>query len=434
MPAARGLVCVVSAGTSDAPVAAEAALTLRRLGAGGRAASNDVGVAGLHRLLGARDRARRGRLPVVVAGMEGALPSVVGGLIGVPLVAVPTSVGYGAAFGGLAALLAMLNSCAPGVDGREHRQRLRRGRLRRPGRPTRAARPGRGARAASAGSTRRPAPAATCCSARWSTPASTAEVVAADAVDAVAPERIAVRPSRSRAAAIAATQAVVEVADVASRTADLERRPGAHRRGRPARRRAVALRASACSRGWPRPRRRVHGIQPGRGALPRGGRARRDRRRRRACAPGCVALGLERLVVLAGRPRLRARSRAAHGRCACRRRRSSSCCAGIPGPRRPGGARAVHADRRRPAAALGRRLGRAAGRWPSIGSGSAPAAATCRRMPTSSGCWSASRWSTAARAARPGAGAGDQRRRPRPAALAGRPRRAARRRRVATPG
>jgi NCAIR mutase (PurE)-related protein len=76
---------------------------------------NDVGVAGLHRVLGVRDRLSQADCLVVVAGMEGALPSVVGGLTGVPLVAVPTSVGYGASFGGLAALLAMLNSCAPGV-------------------------------------------------------------------------------------------------------------------------------------------------------------------------------------------------------------------------------------------------------------------------------------------------------------------------------
>ena len=75
----------------------------------------DVGVAGLHRLLGVRDRLEQADCLVVVAGMEGALPSVVGGLVGVPLVAVPTSVGYGASLGGVAALLAMLNSCAPGV-------------------------------------------------------------------------------------------------------------------------------------------------------------------------------------------------------------------------------------------------------------------------------------------------------------------------------
>lgn len=114
MPTPRGTVAVVSAGTSDAPVAAEAALTARVHGAGVDVVT-DVGVAGLHRLLGVRDRLERADCLVVVAGMEGALPSVVGGLVGVPLVAVPTSVGYGASLGGVAALLAMLNSCAPGV-------------------------------------------------------------------------------------------------------------------------------------------------------------------------------------------------------------------------------------------------------------------------------------------------------------------------------
>jgi NCAIR mutase (PurE)-related protein len=114
LPAPRGRVTVVSAGTSDAPVAAEAALTVRVFGAG-VVVVNDVGVAGLHRVLAVRDDLARSDCLVVVAGMEGALPSVVGGLTGVPLVAVPTSVGYGASFGGIAALLAMLNSCAPGV-------------------------------------------------------------------------------------------------------------------------------------------------------------------------------------------------------------------------------------------------------------------------------------------------------------------------------
>jgi len=114
IPTARGRVAVISAGTSDAPVAAEAALTATVHGAG-VTRIEDVGVAGLHRLLEARDRFAGADCLVVVAGMEGALPSVVGGLTGVPLVAVPTSVGYGASFGGVAALLAMLNSCAPGV-------------------------------------------------------------------------------------------------------------------------------------------------------------------------------------------------------------------------------------------------------------------------------------------------------------------------------
>lgn len=115
LPTARGTVAVVSAGTSDAPVAAEVALTAAVFGAGVERI-DDVGVAGLHRLLEVRDRLATADCLVVVAGMEGALPSVVGGLTGVPLVAVPTSVGYGASFGGLAALLAMLNSCAPGVS------------------------------------------------------------------------------------------------------------------------------------------------------------------------------------------------------------------------------------------------------------------------------------------------------------------------------
>ena len=114
MPTSRGTVAVVSAGTSDAPVAAEAALTVRVHGAGVDLIE-DVGVAGLHRLLAVQDRLEQADCLVVVAGMEGALPSVVGGLTGVPLVAVPTSVGYGTSFGGVTALLAMLNSCAPGV-------------------------------------------------------------------------------------------------------------------------------------------------------------------------------------------------------------------------------------------------------------------------------------------------------------------------------
>jgi pyridinium-3,5-biscarboxylic acid mononucleotide synthase len=114
LPIARGTVAVVSAGTSDAPVAAEAALTVAVHGAAVDRI-DDVGVAGLHRLLGVRDRLAAADCLIVVAGMEGALPSVVGGLTGVPIVAVPTSVGYGASLGGVAALLAMLNSCAPGV-------------------------------------------------------------------------------------------------------------------------------------------------------------------------------------------------------------------------------------------------------------------------------------------------------------------------------
>jgi len=114
LPEGRGLVLVVSAGTSDGPVAAEALVTARVHGAGAERV-DDVGVAGIHRLLAVRDRFEQADALVVVAGMEGALPSVVGGLTGVPLVAVPTSTGYGTGVGGYAALLAMLNSCAPGV-------------------------------------------------------------------------------------------------------------------------------------------------------------------------------------------------------------------------------------------------------------------------------------------------------------------------------
>jgi NCAIR mutase (PurE)-related protein len=114
LPRERGTVVVVSAGTSDGAVAAEAAFVARTFGAGVERIT-DVGVAGIHRLLAVQARLDRADCVVVVAGMEGALPSAVGGLVGVPVVAVPTSVGYGASYGGLAALLAMLNSCAPGV-------------------------------------------------------------------------------------------------------------------------------------------------------------------------------------------------------------------------------------------------------------------------------------------------------------------------------
>lgn len=113
-PTPKGQVTVVSAGTSDLPVAQEAVVTARAMGA--RVESIfDVGVAGIHRLLAYRDQLRAARVIVVVAGMEGALASVVGGLIDAPVIAVPTSIGYGASFNGLAALLAMLNSCASGV-------------------------------------------------------------------------------------------------------------------------------------------------------------------------------------------------------------------------------------------------------------------------------------------------------------------------------
>jgi pyridinium-3,5-biscarboxylic acid mononucleotide synthase len=113
-PQSSGTVLIVTAGTSDLPVAEEASVASRAFG--GRVERlTDVGVAGIHRLLARRDVLADASVIIVVAGMDGALPSVVGGLVRVPVIAVPTSVGYGASFGGLAALLTMLNSCASGV-------------------------------------------------------------------------------------------------------------------------------------------------------------------------------------------------------------------------------------------------------------------------------------------------------------------------------
>jgi NCAIR mutase (PurE)-related protein len=110
----RGKILVVCAGTSDLPVAREAAVIARFLGNEVEELA-DIGVAGLHRLLDKLDLLRQAAVVIVVAGMEGALPSVIGGLVAAPVIAVPTSVGYGAGFGGIAALLGMLNSCAGGV-------------------------------------------------------------------------------------------------------------------------------------------------------------------------------------------------------------------------------------------------------------------------------------------------------------------------------
>jgi len=110
----RGTILIVTAGTSDLPVAEEAAVTASALG-DCVARVTDVGVAGIHRLLARGDELTRAAVVIVVAGMDGALPSVVGGLVRAPVIAVPTSVGYGASFNGLAALLTMLNSCAAGV-------------------------------------------------------------------------------------------------------------------------------------------------------------------------------------------------------------------------------------------------------------------------------------------------------------------------------
>ena len=111
----HGLVAIVAAGTADLPVAEEARVTAEMMGARVELHA-DVGVAGIHRLFRVVERLRAARALVVVAGMEGALPSVVGGLVDRPVIAVPTSVGYGASFGGIAALLGMLNSCAAGVS------------------------------------------------------------------------------------------------------------------------------------------------------------------------------------------------------------------------------------------------------------------------------------------------------------------------------
>ena len=111
----KGTIVVAAAGTSDLPVAEEAARTAELMG-NDVVRLYDVGVAGLHRILGERARLAAARVVIVVAGMEGALPSVIAGLVSVPVIAVPTSIGYGASFGGLTALLAMLNSCATGIS------------------------------------------------------------------------------------------------------------------------------------------------------------------------------------------------------------------------------------------------------------------------------------------------------------------------------
>ena len=115
VPPGTGTVALCCAGTSDVPVAEEAAVTAELLG-NTVDRIYDIGVAGIHRLLSHRDRLAAARVVIVVAGMEGALPSVVAGMVGVPVIAVPTSIGYGASFGGIAALLGMLNSCANGVS------------------------------------------------------------------------------------------------------------------------------------------------------------------------------------------------------------------------------------------------------------------------------------------------------------------------------
>ena len=115
VPMGVGTIALCSAGTSDIPVAEEAAITAELMG-NTVDRMYDVGVAGIHRILKQRARLEAARVVIVVAGMEGALPSVVAGMVSVPVIAVPTSIGYGASFGGVAALLGMLNSCANGVS------------------------------------------------------------------------------------------------------------------------------------------------------------------------------------------------------------------------------------------------------------------------------------------------------------------------------
>jgi NCAIR mutase (PurE)-related protein len=115
LPPGKGIVAIASAGTADLPVAEEAAITAELMG-NSVDRLFDVGVAGIHRVMSERGRLEAARVIVVVAGMEGALPSVVAGMVDVPVIAVPTSIGYGASFGGIAALLGMLNSCANGVS------------------------------------------------------------------------------------------------------------------------------------------------------------------------------------------------------------------------------------------------------------------------------------------------------------------------------
>jgi len=114
-PVGKGLILVISAGTSDIPVAEEAALTAEMMGNQVERVY-DVGISGIHRLFSKAELIQSANVIIVVAGMEGALPSVVGGLVDRPVIAVPTSVGYGASFGGVTALLAMLNSCASGIS------------------------------------------------------------------------------------------------------------------------------------------------------------------------------------------------------------------------------------------------------------------------------------------------------------------------------
>ena len=254
---------------------------------------DDVGVAGLHRLLAVRDRLAAADCLVVVAGMEGALPSVVGGLVGVPLVAVPTSVGYGASFGGLAALLGDAQLLRARGDRRQHRQRLRRRRVRRPGRPQRAPRPGRARRdrlgrrllrrqrrhaARRAARRRRPARGA-CRRGRRGRPRA----------------RSRCAPEASRRSGFAATRVPRRGRRLARTHRTWRDVRGAARGARPAD--DVRGRARASSSGWPSPRRAVHGTTPTTCTSTRSARSTRSPTWS-GSAPGFVHLGARRAVVV----------------------------------------------------------------------------------------------------------------------------------------
>ena len=247
---------------------------------------------------GRLDLLRKARVVVVVAGMDGALPSVVAGLVTAPVVAVPTSVGYGAAFEGLAALLAMLNACAPGVAVVNIDNGYGAGHL-----AAQISRPGPGvvSSADTPGSTPRPASPATCCSVRWSTPGADLGAVQR-AVDAVIPGSVRVVARPVTRAGQRATKIDIEVL-----TDDLPHRPGrrsatllaARRAGRAGARRAVAAFAALAEA-----EAAVHGIAARRGALPRGRRAGLDRRYRRGVRRPATSLDIDSLSASRGRGRI----------------------------------------------------------------------------------------------------------------------------------
>ena len=392
----------------------------------GSSSSTTSGVAGLHRVLGVRDRLADADCLIVVAGMEGALPSVVGGLTGVPLVAVPTSVGYGASFGGLAALLAMLNS-ARRASPSSTSTTASAPASSRPGSPATPPRaePDRVIGWIDAS----PGRAATCCWPRWSTPARTRSA-SGRAIGAVAPERTEpVASSACQRGSLRRIRTHVEVADSAT-----PRGPGAtsvaliERRG-PAARASSGTRArSSAGSAGPRPRSTA---STRRGALPRGRRARLDRRHRRRLRRHrrTSALDRDRLPPVAVGSGTVA---TAHGELPrARRPPSSSCC---EASRRTPARRESRAAARRPAPPCSPHWVTSWGPQPPMrSSGSAPAPAAAdfgeprQRGPRSSVIGVAQR--TPARRT-DGAVLRDERRRPRPAAVARDPAAAARGRRV----